>query len=111
MFTFRSCVSLCHGSCAWCQQAHVVSDFGGVIPSSQLPLQDKTRLCRAQVHSNEGPALARALERLPRSLRELTLTSLDGLRTGVPLGMQLQGLTHVTSLTLSSRWGCAPASA
>ncbi len=58
------------------------------------------------MHLNEGPALARALERLPRCLRELTLSSLDGMRTSVPLGMQLQDLTQVTSLTLSSRWGC-----
>jgi len=59
------------------------------------------------VHLNEGPALARALEKLPRSLRRLKLTSLGGMRTAVPLGMQLQGLTQVTALTLSSRWGCA----
>ena len=58
------------------------------------------------MHLNEGPALARALEKLPRSLRQLQLTSLDGMRTSVPLGMQLQGLTQVTGLTLKSRWGC-----
>ena len=59
-----------------------------------------------KVHLNEGPALARALEKLPRSLRALKLTSLGGMRTAVPLGMQLQGLTQVTALTLASRWGC-----
>ena len=59
------------------------------------------------MHLNEGPALARALEKLPRSLRALKLTSLGGMRTAVPLGMQLQGLTQVTALTLASRWGCA----
>jgi len=64
-------------------------------------------VCWLQVHLNEGAALARALEKLPRSLRRLKLTSLGGMRTAVPLGMQLQGLTQVTALTLASRWGCA----
>ena len=75
---------------------------------AMLSIRLSLRRCALQVHLNEGPALARALEKLPRSLRDLKLTSLDGMRTAVPLGMQLQGLTQVTALTLASRWGCGP---